>query len=398
MRANQIFAITLFLLAIFLSCKPNPEEILEELPKEVPPSDAEIMSRHLNLPATPYNYAQITLPQHFNAPPVRNADNTPDNNRVTDSGATLGRVLFYDKKLSRNQTKSCASCHSQENAFSDPIALSEGFEGGLTGRNSMGLSNARFYLNGHYFWDERANTLEDQTLMPIQDHVEMGMPLDTLTAKLQKELYYKILFKNAFGDTLVTSDRISLALAQFVRAMVSYQSKYDNGLNQIAGPPVPGLAIPGFTAQENLGLAIFRNPARGGCGGCHATDLFFGTAPFNNGLDAIITDLGLGAVTGNPADNGKFKVPSLRNIALTAPYMHDGRFETLEEVVEHYNSGIQISPTLDPRLTAPGGPNQQLRPRRLNLTEEEKSALVAFMNTLTDTVFTSDEKFSNPFK
>lgn len=396
---NQLFVLLFVSSAFFFSCKPAQEEILEEIPVEIPPTDAEILSRYLNLPATSYNYAQVTLPQHFNAPPVRNADNTPANNRITDAGATLGRVLFYDKKLSFNQTKSCASCHAQEHAFADPVALSEGFAGGLTGRNSMGLSNARFYLNGHFFWDERANTLEDQTLMPIQDHVEMGMTLDSLTARLQQQPYYKILFKEAFGDTLVTSDRISLSLSQFVRAMVSYQSKYDNGLNQITGPPAPGQAIPGLTAQENLGLNIFRDPARGGCAGCHATDLFFGAAPFNNGLDAVITDLGLGAVTGNPADNGKFKVPSLRNIALTGPYMHDGRFETLEEVVEHYNSGVQLSETLDPRLTAPGGgPNQQRRARRLNLTQTEKDALVAFMHTLTDTVFVADEKFGNPFR
>ncbi|MEZ4827571.1 MAG: cytochrome-c peroxidase [Bacteroidia bacterium] len=173
------FAITS---AIIFSCKPAEEEILKEIPTETPPTDAEILGRNLNLPATLYNYALIALPRHFNAPPVRNADNTPATNPITDAGATLGRVLFYDKKLSYNQTKSCASCHAQEHAFADPVALSEGFCGWLTGRNSMGLSNARFYLNGH-FSGTNAPIPEDQTLMPIQDHVEMGMTLDSLTAE-----------------------------------------------------------------------------------------------------------------------------------------------------------------------------------------------------------------------
>ncbi|MEO0341177.1 MAG: cytochrome c peroxidase, partial [Bacteroidota bacterium] len=252
------------------------------------------------------------------------------------------------------------------------------------------------YEGGAFFWDERAATLEDQVLMPIQDHIEMGMTLEELVPKLQEEDYYHILFERAYGDSIVTSERISLALAQFVRSMVSYQSKYDQGLEMARGNAQNGL--PNFTALENLGMQLFNGP---NCGVCHTTPLQIGIGAQNNGLDAQTTDEGLGAVTRNPRDDGKFKSPSLRNIAVTGPYMHDGRFATLMEVVEHYNSGVQAHPNLDPRLRAggPGGPGGPMnnQPRRLNLTEEEKQALVAFLETLTDEVLLTDEKFSDPF-
>ena len=358
----------------------------------VDPDDQLVLSQVLDLPDGFYNYESATvLPNHLDDNDIRREDNTPNNNPVTDEGATLGRVLFYDAKLSANNTIACASCHLQENAFADPSALSAGFEGILTGRNSMGLTNARFYRNGNFFWDERANTLEDQVLMPIQDHIEMGMTLAELVPKLQAEEYYKVLFRQTFGDETVTSDRVSLALSQFVRSMSSFNSKYDIGLAQGGGNNggPGGGDITGFTAQENLGRRLF---AQEGCAQCHSTDLFVGDEARNNGLDAIITDNGLGNVTGNNNDNGKFKVPSLRNIELTAPYMHDGRFATLEEVVEHYNSGIQNSATLDNRL------RRGNQPERLNLSNAEKAALVAFMETLTDIEFTTDVRYTNPFK
>lgn len=329
----------------------------------------------LFLPAEPYNYSNPNLPAYFNEDRVRNADNTPQNNPVTDAGATLGRVLFYDVNLSANNTISCGSCHIQADGFSDSAQFSLGFEGGLTGRNSMGLANARYYRNGHFFWDERADTLEDQVLMPIQDSVEMGLTLNQLVSKVSSQAYYPELFNDAFGSPTVTSDRISLALAQFVRAMVSYQSKYDEGLQT---------NFENYTREENRGRRIFFDRNEGNCVACHGTEAIVSNQARNNGLDATTIDDGAGGA--------EFKSPSLRNIALTAPYMHDGRFQTLAEVVEFYNSGVQPHPNLDPQLENGNG-----QPRRLNLSEQEKSDLIAFLNTLTDNAFITDTKFSNPF-
>jgi cytochrome c peroxidase len=341
----------------------------------------------LNLPATPFNYAGVQLPGYFLNNDLIREDNTPNNNPVTNDGATLGRVLFYDKKMSANNTVSCASCHQQENGFSDSAMFSVGFDGGLTGRNSMGLANARYYQNGRFFWDERANTLEDQVLMPIQDHVEMGMTLADLEVKLGAEEYYDELFTNAFGDDTVTSNRISLALAQFIRSMVSYESKYDAGL---ALTNNPGANFPNFTQSENLGKNLFfSNRTR--CSDCHDTNVFVGDQARNNGLDAVFTDFGVGGVTGNANDTGEFKVPSLRNIELTGPYMHDGRFSTLAQVIQHYNNGVQNSQFLDNRLRQGNGV------RRLNLNPQESQALIDFLLTLTDNNFIADEKFSDPF-
>jgi cytochrome c peroxidase len=358
----------------------------------------------LNLPELAYNYASPNLPRHFttNAPgsplptSINGADNTPANNPITNEGATLGRVLFYDKNLSANGTTSCASCHKQDKGFSDDAKLSLGFNGGKTGRHSMSLINARYYPRGRFFWDERANTLEEQVLMPFQDPVEMGMTLAEVVAKVESQPYYRDLFEKAFGSPEITADKISKSLAQFVRSIVSYTSKYDAGRALV---PAPGANFPNFTPEENLGKNIFFAPipnGGGGCFGCHTTEAFVGTNPgtHNNGLDAqSTTDLGVGGVIGNPAANGRFKSPSLRNIELTAPYMHDGRFNTLEEVVEHYNSGVQNHPNLSPALR---GPNNT--PVRLNLSPSQKAALVAFLKTLTDTELAKEPKWSNPFK
>lgn len=389
------------LLSLIILSSCQPDSLMEDIQSEKNPfnseesqplSDEEILAQYITLPSTPFNYANPSLPQHFMGPNTMELDNTPDNNRITNEGTTLGRVLFYDVSLSANNTISCASCHQQSNGFSDPDQLSLGFDGERTGRHSMGLANARYYENGHFFWDERAATLEDQVLMPIQDHVEMGMNLEDLVPKLQAQPYYPILFERVFGDSIVTSERISLALAQFVRAMVSHQSKYDVGLSMTNGP-APN-TLPNFSDLENLGLQIFTDPQRGACAGCHSGPLQIGVGAQNNGLDRTTTDPGFGAVTGNQADEGKFKSPSLRNIAVTAPYMHDGRFASLMEVVEHYNSGVQAHPNLDGRLRI--GPNNP-QPKRLNLSQQEKDALVAFMHTLTDETFLTTELFSDPF-
>jgi cytochrome c peroxidase len=345
----------------------------------------------LVLPGTPYNYANPTLPAHLLTPAIVAQDNTRATNPTTNAGAALGRVLFHDNRLSANQTISCSSCHQAEHGFSDPRQFSVGFDGGLTGRNSMGLTNARYYLRENFFWDERAATLEDQVLMPIQNEVEMGMTLDLLVQRIDAEPFYDELFTAAFGTAEVNTTRISRALAQFVRSIVSGASKYDTG--------VP-LGFSNFTALENQGRQIFQGPI-GGCATCHGSDNFVpGNAIFNNGLENPYIDKGVGDLTGQPADEGFFKVPSLRNIELTAPYMHDGRFATLEEVVEFYNSGVVNHPNLSPQLRLPPGPpgSPPPPPRRLNLTPQQKTALVAFLKTLTDTSVTSHPKYSDPFR
>ncbi len=342
------------------------------------------------LPLTLDNYSALALPAHLLAPVIVAQDNTPANNPVTDAGATLGRVLFYDKRLSANNTVSCSSCHQAAHGFSDPNRFSTGFAGGQTGRNSMGLTSARYYPRRSFFWDERAATLEDQVLMPIQNEVEMGLTLDELVAKVSAEAYYAELFTAAFGDAAVTSDRISRALAQFVRSIVSSKSKYDEG--------VP-LGFSNFTAEENLGRQIFRGQVgRATCNACHGTDNFVPGNLNNNGLENPSVDLGVGGITGLAADLGKFKTSSLRNIELTAPYMHDGRFATLEEVVEFYNSGVVAHPNLSAPLRNPPGSPQAGQPLRLNLTTAQKAALVAFLKTLTDRSVTTDERFSDPFR
>ena len=332
------------------------------------------------LPATPVDYAGITLPSYLGQLAVRNQDNTPSANAVTNAGATLGRVLFYDVRLSQNESIACGSCHLQSHGFADPARLSAGFAGGATGRNSMGLAFARYYRNGRYFWDERAASLEQQVLMPIQDHVEMGMTLPEVTARLEATDFYPGLFQDAFGTPEVTPERVSQALAQFVRSIVSANSRYDVARQAQGG--APGRTMAGLTAQENQGLQIFFG--RADCNQCHTTDLFVGDQARNNGLDATITDVGVGG--------GRFKAGSLRNIALTAPYMHDGRFQTLEQVVEHYDTGVQASPTLDNRLRGQNG-----QPQRLNLSATERAALVAFLRTLTDETLATDARWSDPF-
>jgi cytochrome c peroxidase len=334
-------------------------------------------------PSFAYSDASSPLPIHYTVPggpggTVLGADNTPVGNAITNAGATLGRVLFYDRRLSANDQVACASCHRQEFAFSDTARLSRGFAGGLTGRHSMGLANARFYQRGRFFWDERAASLEAQVLQPIQDATEMGMTLPTLVTKLSVSPYYAPLFQAAFGTAEITSDRVARALAQFVRSMVSATSRFDQAFN---GGPTPNFPAV-FTADELAGQALFNGPA--GCARCHGTAAFISDDIHNTGLDGTITDVGAGG--------GRFKAPSLKNIAVRAPYMHDGRFTTLEQVVDFYNAGVQNNPNLDPRLRGPGG-----QPLRLNLSAVQRAQLVEFLRTTTDDAFRVNPKFSSPF-
>lgn len=382
MSLNKYFLVFVAF-SVLVSCS-NEEEYIDVISA----TDQEILNLTLNLPSTDFNYADIILPGTFLDGNLLEEDNVPTNNRIRNQGATLGRVLFYDVALSKNNSISCASCHIQEKSFSDPDRFSVGFEGEFTARNSMSLANARFYRNRRFFWDERAASLEEQVLMPIQDHIEMGLSLEELEAKLNTSRKYKILFNRAFGDSIIKREGISRALSQFVRSMVSYQSKYDAGLSQTNDPRRP---FPNFTNSENRGKQLFFSPQTN-CIQCHRTNAFIGDRARNNGLDFNLTDFGVGGITNNTNDFGEFKVPSLRNIEVTGPYMHDGRFETLEQVIEHYNSGVRNSPNLDNRLRRGNGV------RRLNLSANDKVALKDFLLTLTDHIFLNDEKFSSPFK
>lgn len=356
-----------------------------------PPAPA----RRLQLPATPYNYANVPLPAHFQTA-ARTFDNTPADNPITDHGATLGRVLFYDPTLSATGTTSCASCHQQQHAFAEPRAVSVGFAGQQVTRNSMSLVNSRYYASGKFFWDERAATLEQQVLMPIENEIEMGHSLPDLVRQLQQDPLYPPLFRHAFGTDTVTTDRIARALAQFLRSIVSYRSRFDQGLAQVNSIDDP---FPNFTAAENLGKQQFLH--RGGCAVCHLRTLPDGDAQFAfffvdkatvNGVDGEITgrDTGKGGVTKNRQHDGAFKSPSLRNVARTGPYMHDGRFATLDRVLEHYNWSVRPHPNLDDRLSDAAA-------NGIAIPERQKVALATFLETLTDDALLTDPRFADPF-
>ena len=338
------------------------------------------------------NYANPALPAYFDAT-VAALDNTPNNNAINDRVATLGRVLFYDKRLSVNDTTSCAACHQQANGFDDPQKFSTGFSGtAFTNAHAMRLGNIKYYRPGTMFWDKRAASLEAQVSQPIIHPVEMGFDatnggINALLTKLAASTYYPDLFTLAFGNAAITETRIQQALAQFTRSMISAASRWDTAYAQVFSATAPNrnlnVALPGFSAAEELGHQLFMTgPGQGGagCAACHQPPTFALAAnSLSNGLDANETII--------------FKSPSLKNAGLSKAFMHDGRFSTLEQVIEHYNSGIQNGPALDNRLKAPGG-----APLRLNLTPNEKAALVAFLITLNDNNLVTDAKFSNPFK
>jgi cytochrome c peroxidase len=337
------------------------------------------------------NYAAPSLPVYYDAT-VAALDNTPPGNPVTDTGATLGRVLFYDKNLSINNSIACAGCHMPAQGFSDTRRFSVGFSGSaFTTAHAMQLGNARYFRPGTAFWDRRAASLEAQASQPITNSVEMGFDathgnIAAAVLKVQALPYYPPLFALAFGDSSVTAARIQDALAQFERSMISSNSRWDAGYASTFSAALPrrglNIDVPGLSVEENRGRALFMGGVIAGlnCAACHVPPTFALNANSrSNGLDAGETTI--------------FKSPSLKNAALASAFMHDGRFSTLAQVVEHYNSGVQTGPALDNRLLGPGNV-----PLSLNLSSADKAALVAFLNTLTDTGFVSDTKFSNPFK
>lgn len=403
---NQRLIFILFLI-VSLTSSCGEDDIVVNDPIELPVPEDPFAS--LNLPEIPYDYENIQLPSHYlvndfqtNMPfqfAAIESDNTPIDNPITNEAVRLGRVIFYEKNLSANGMISCASCHEQQFGFSDEIDFSIGV-GGLTRRHSMSLTNARFYDTGKFFSDERSMTLEDLVLLPFQDPIEMGLTLDQVIQIIREQSYAASLFTDAFGDESITADRIAKSLSQFIRSIVSFNSKYDQGRSMVNSPEVD---FPNFTAEENLGKELFFAPSTmPSCSSCHMSEAFIlpllasneTTIGTNNGIDVISTDdFGIYESSGIDEDRGKFKVASLKNIAITSPYMHDGRFTTLEEVIDHYSTGIKDHPNLEPVLRASNGD-----PIQFNFTQEEKDALIAFLHTLTDDEFLVDPKFSDPFK
>ena len=297
--------------------------------------------------------------------------NIPTNNPMTVEGVALGNKLFHDKILSGNEMQACASCHLQSAAFSDTNQFSTGIDGFIGDRNASTIINAGW--NNSNFWDGRASSLEEQAFEPVVNPVEMNDTWLNVEMKLNADIEYPTLFKNAFNIDYIDSNHVVMAIAQFERTLISANSKFDKYLRGETQ----------LTASELGGYAIF-NSEKGDCFHCHGTQMFMDNLFHNNGLDPEpFTDLGLGKITNNASDNAKFKTPTLRNIEFSSPYMHDGRFSTLEEVVEHYNSGGEYSLTVDPLMKKLGV--------GLQLTNQEKQDLVAFLKTLTDSDFITEK-------
>lgn len=336
----------------------------------------------------------LTVPKGF-PPPVASTDNP-----LTVHGVELGRKLFYDPILSGDNTQSCASCHNQATSFTDaPNKFSEGIDGMVGNKNSMAIINMAW--NRDFFWDGRSTSLEKQALEPVRNPIEMHENWSNAIKKLQADTSYTNLFKKAFGTDKTDSTLAARAMAQFMKTIVVSESKFQKFLRKETL----------LTTAEQRGYAIFLSEEGGDCFHCHMvydalfTDNYVSDPVqrfHNNGLDpepaaGVLT--GRALITNNPADNGKFKTPTLLNIALTPPYMHDGRFNTLEEVVEFYNSGVRDVWNLDPNMNIkPSATNRTFENgfRKLNLTQQEKDDLVAFLKTLTDPSIANNPAYSKP--
>lgn len=384
------FLLLSFFCALFLvySCKQDLE-INSTLYSD---EEYALISQYLDLPDESIDFT-LYFPNYY-----RTSHITTDNEI-----ATLGRVIFYDKNLSKDRSISCASCHKQELAFSDNLPLSEGIEGRSTLRNSLALG-AVFSFSEYYgsissnripfMWDNRFGSVSDQSESAFGDDNEMGMHMDQVVERIKEQPYYEPLFKKAYGFESMTELNVLNALDAFVNSMGSSHSKFDleiekeyySVFNFMENSSKP---LDGFTEEENRGKALFMN----NCSSCHGSIV----GPANtiaeyNGLELEAGDIGYEKISKWPNDRGKFKVPTLRNVALTAPYMHDGRFATLDEVLEHYSSGIKYAPNLGSEL------KEGNSAKKFNFSEEDKKAIIAFFNTLTDEEYINDPKFSDPFK
>lgn len=363
MLYSRYYAVLLLMVLLVLACGSD-----DDAPVETAEYDD-----------TPYILAYGELP----------APDLPSDNVLTEQKVLLGRMLFYETMLSKDGSQACASCHLQSDGFSDPDRFSLGVEGLRGRRQAMPVFNLAWHTNA-FFWDGRAELLRDQALKPIEDPLEMNETLENVIAKLSASKQYTDQFIRAFDSPEVTANKMALALEQFMISVVSVGSKYDRWLADEVE----------LTESEERGRQLFiteYNPffpemSGADCQHCHSGKNFENDLYMNNGLDedADFTDMGREEVTQDPADRAKFKVPSLRNVSLTAPYMHDGRFQTLEEVIEHYNSGIHFSSTVDPTV-------ENTRVTGLFLTEQDKQDLLNFLLTLTDEGLMSNPAYQSPF-
>lgn len=338
---------------------------------------AGMLALSFTLAPTPYSFPELKFFPKMPASPA---------NPVTVEGAELGRLLFYDVSLSADSSLSCGSCHKQEHAFTDGEQFSKGFKGQTLERNTMPLFNLAW--NHSLFWDGRAKSIEEQVFHPVRAHNEMNLHWDVAAKRIRTNKKYKALFKAAFGTAKVDSMLISKAIAQFERTLISNRSRFDRAL---AGQTI-------LTEDEREGFILLNDMTRGDCLHCHTTDAdALGTtgAFSNNGLDDVkdpgsYKDKGRGAITGDRKQLGHFKIPSLRNLVFTAPYMHDGRFKTLEEVIDFYSSGVHMSANIDSKMGT-------AKKKGAHFTNLEKKRIIAFLKTLSDSAFVSDERFSDPY-
>ena len=322
----------------------------------------------------------IDIPEVFQdriLPPV-----IPTNNPLTEEGIALGKKLFFDKKLSADNTQSCATCHAPQKAFTNNLQFSIGTDNIEGTRNSMPLFNLAWNYDDKFFWDGRELSLERQVFDPITNPIEMHNTLDNVVQRLQQDPNYPTLFEQAFGTSGIDSIMVSKAISQFERTIISANSKFDRYL----------LGEATLTPQELEGFNVFMDENRGDCFHCHGSEnnpLWSDNKFHNNGLDANPSDLGLGIASGDPNDNGKFRTPSLRNLAFTAPFMHDGRFETIEEVINHYSEGLQDSPTIDPLM-------KKVEQGGVQLSETDKENLKQFLLSLSDFEFITNPQYAHP--
>ena len=408
-------------LALASSCRNN--EFVDRNDENILPAYVTEFEAALNLPPIFPEYSR-QLPFYLQSLGMKV--------KPVDNGkATLGRVLFYDKNLSLDRSTSCASCHKQDRAFSDDVAFSRGINGLTGSRNSMPIANVASF-SAHYseigglrpllLWDSRAaNVAEQSKLAFLNDH-EIGMTMEGVADRIKEQSYYPYLWQKIYGNFEVTESQVLECLSEFVGSIGAADSRFDRALEAAKGeigqtqldtlsnqeilaaiyngdtitlPNGSGTGtvietggLLGFTTAENHGRDIFV----ANCSKCHSPIRSFQEVfEACNGLEMVYPDQGRGKLTGNANDNGVFKAPSLRNIALTAPYMHDGRFKTLEEVVDFYSDNVQLHPNLHPKMLHNGDPN-------LHLSTQEKKELVAFLNTLTDNKIGTDNRFSNPFR
>jgi cytochrome c peroxidase len=330
---------------------------------------------------TPY---ELDIPSHFPDMPI------PPDNPMTVEGVELGRKLFYEVKLSRDNSISCASCHAPDNAFSDPNQFSEGVDGQIGTRNSMALVNLGWQTS--FFWDGRAETLEEQILEPVTNPIEMDQSWTATVSKLSQSTEYNNDFYTVFGVEEFDSTHVSKAIAQFLRTMISGSSKYDvmyKYQNSIPLTQAEQMIWDDITVEEWAGMDVFFSLSGGDCLHCHDGALAQVNMFANNGLDVTFDDPGRMLITGNPNDEGKFKVPTLRNIELTSPYMHDGRFSSLAEVVNHYSIGVTNSSTVDPMMEFADQGGAQL-------DAQERQLLITFLKTFTDEEFVNNSDFQDP--